>query len=249
MLIDTELLRAAEHAEVPTQDKNASQQHNFHEDGSTGNFSEAVSSVNGCPNKAEGNHGETQDEHGHDDPTTANTAKEQRSAETKDGITELDAPREDETDLSKPNENTKELDNKTSKTRKIWNLVEDHGPLKDAHVNVLWSGYFDDTLEKFTEHFQLQQWVWANTPGGDHDMWVSRLEALRNAEVPITNIVALGLGSFHESNPGACCGYIPKFIEGKRTFISSGPSVQLAIVMKMREVLGGRYQDSSKLIL
>jgi len=135
-------------------------------------------------------------------------------------------------------------------TTNIWTLIADDGPLKDAHVNVLWSAYFDDTIEKFTEHFQVQMWAWENTPGGDYDMWVSRLEAMKkSAKVPITNIVALGLGSLHESNPDACCGDIPRFIEGERTFISSGPSVQLAIVMKMREVLGGmwekRVQDSN----
>jgi hypothetical protein len=89
-------------------------------------------------------------------------------------------------------------------------------------------------MENFTKQFEMQMWVWANFDP-NHEMWLSRLEAMTVAKVPITNIVALGLGGLHEAYPSRKC----VFIDNHPTFIGTGSGVQLAVVMMIREVLGG----------
>ncbi|PVH76306.1 hypothetical protein DL98DRAFT_657536 [Cadophora sp. DSE1049] len=67
-------------------------------------------------------------------------------------------------------------------------------PMNDAVVNVLWQGYHDTTIETLQDRFETMIESW-NVVSPDKEAWISRLTALKSSKVPITQVVALGLGS------------------------------------------------------
>jgi len=116
-----------------------------------------------------------------------------------------------------------------------WVLFEDHGPLKDSYVDVRWASYFDDTLENLIQQFAMQMCTWPMVGDGNYETLISTLKGMKAAKIPITNVVALGLGSLHQTFNGAK----RKFIGGQPTFVGSKTPKQLAVVMAIRDVLGG----------
>ena len=138
--------------------------------------------------------------HSQADSMATTTAEDQSSNKgedtSKEGTKSIDG---NKTESLRQDQGVGEQDNNTQSdiSEGTWCLEGGQGPLKDAHVNVKWAGYYDDTVENLNEQYQAQIWAWANFMGENYKMWVSRLEAMKVAKVPITNIVTLGLGRLH----------------------------------------------------
>lgn len=121
----------------------------------------------------------------------------------------------------------------------IYHVNPSHGPLQDTMVTAHWISYRNDTVENLGNKFQAfnKGWQLGTTNRGNYEMWYSRLQALKSSKVPITNIVVLGLGSFHS--------YLPHNYQTDTTWRAGSTVGQLAIVMKIREVFGGTYLSTS----
>jgi len=87
-----------------------------------------------------------------------------------------------------------------------------------------WAIYWKKTLEELDKDFKSLETRWQET--SEARALVTEMEKLKSKNIPITNIVALGIGSLHESGP-------------VNTLAGTRSGEQLAAVNMIRNVLGG----------
>jgi hypothetical protein len=98
---------------------------------------------------------------------------------------------------------------------------------------VSWRGYWTRTVKELDDEFKSIQMEWRNS--GEYKVLLAQMGELTKAtKAPITNIIALGTGSLHDS-----WGQDKKMGQDgmrRRT------GIQLAAVLALREILGGKSQ-------
>lgn len=104
------------------------------------------------------------------------------------------------------------------------------GPLKDVFIYTKWLSYRSSSVDLLNKEYLKidREWKVDLDKARNYHMWISRLHALKAANIPITNLVVLGLGSFHESHLGQDHAW--------RHWTTGG---QFALIMEIREILGG----------
>ncbi|KAH7310976.1 hypothetical protein BKA65DRAFT_558803 [Rhexocercosporidium sp. MPI-PUGE-AT-0058] len=107
-------------------------------------------------------------------------------------------------------------------------------PMKHAIVNVCWQAYHNTNVEVLQEKFDTCKFIF-KTSHPDFETWKTRSMAFKLNGVPITNVVALGLGSHHPADNG-----VPKDRADVIMPIHTG--FQLVIVKMIREILGEENQ-------
>jgi hypothetical protein len=91
-------------------------------------------------------------------------------------------------------------------------------------VGVCWYGYFNSTVEEISKEFAIMRQVWTNSQ--ECTMFIDQLNTLKKAcEWPVTNIVAMATGSFHDSR--------------KTDPWYRRAMLQVASVLTVREIFGG----------